>query len=178
VSARHLSYAEIDAALPEVEQSPRERGTLSLIVRRPRSGEREVLDSGLLDVDQGLLGDRWAQGRRRRVNQLTLINARFVSLLAQDRERWPLAGDQLYVDFDLSENHVPPGTRIAVGAAEIEVSPEPHTGCRLFAERYGRDAQRFVASERGRALSLRGINAWVVKGAEVRLGDEVQALFE
>ena len=178
MSVRQLSYAELDAALPEVEQSPRERGTLSLIVRRPSSGEREVLDSGLLDVEEGLLGDRWAQGRRRRVNQLTLMNARFVSLLAQGRERWPLAGDQLYVDFDLSEDHVPPGTRIAVGAAEIEVSPEPHTGCRLFAERYGRDAQRFVGSERGRALSLRGINAWVVKGAEVRVGDAVQALFE
>ena len=178
MSVRHLSYAELDAALPEIEQSPRERGTLSLIVRRPSSGEREVLDSGLLDVEEGLVGDRWAQGRRRRVNQLTLMNARFVSLLAQGRERWPLAGDQLYVDFDLSEDHVPPGTRIAVGAAEIEVSPEPHTGWRLFAERYGRDAQRFVGSERGRALSLRGINAWVVKGAEVRVGDAVQALFE
>ena len=177
MSVRHLSYAELDAALPEIEQSPRERGTLSLIVRRPSSGEREVLDSGLLDVEEGLVGDRWAQGRRRRVNQLTLMNARFVSLLAQGRERWPLAGDQLYVDFDLSEDHVPPGTRIAVGAAEIEVSPEPHTGCRLFAERYGRDAQRFVGSARGRALSLRGINAWVVKGAEVRVGDEVVALF-
>ena len=177
MSVRQLSYAELDAALPEVEQSPRERGTLSLIVRRPSSGEREVLDSGLLDVEEGLLGDRWARGKRRRVNQLTLINARFVSLLAQDRERWRLAGDQLYVDFDLSGDHVPPGTRIAVGAAEIEVSPEPHTGCRLFAERYGRDAQRFVGSERGRALSLRGINAWVVKGAEVRVGDAVQALF-
>jgi MOSC domain-containing protein len=178
VSVRHASYAELEAALHEVERSPRERGSLSLIVRRPKSGEREVLDLGLLDVEEGLVGDRWAQGKRRRVNQLTVINARFVALVAQDRGRWPLAGDQLYVDFDLSGEHVPPGTRIAVGAAEIEVSPEPHTGCRLFAERYGRDAQRFVGSARGMALSLRGINAWVVKGAEVRVGDEVRALFD
>jgi len=175
---RHSSYAELEAALPEIERSPRERGTLTLIVRRPRSREREVLDAATLDVEEGLVGDRWALGKRRRGNQLTLINSRLVAALAHRRERWPLAGDQLYVEFDLSPEHVPPGTRIRVGAAEIEVSPQPHTGCRLFAERYGRDAQRFVGSERGLALSLRGINAWVVKGAEVRVGDEVVALFE
>jgi hypothetical protein len=177
MTVRHLSYEEILGALPDVERSPRERGTLSLIVRRPRSGQREVLDAGTLDVAEGLLGDRWALGKRRRANQLTVMNARFVAILAQSRDRWPLAGDQLYVDFDLSAEHVPPGTRIAVGAAEIEVSPEPHTGCRLFAERYGLDAQRFVGSEKGGALSLRGINAWVVKSADVRVGDDVRALF-
>ena len=173
----HSSYAELAAALPELERTPRERGRVELIVRRPSSGQREVLEVGTLDVDEGLLGDRWARGKRRRVNQLTLINTRFVALVAQ-RERWPLAGDQLYVDFDLSVEHVPPGTRIALGAAEIEVSPEPHTGCRLFAERFGVDAQRFAGSAEGLALSLRGINAWVVKGGEVRVGDEVRALFD
>lgn len=175
---RHRGYAELAAALPELARSPRERGTVELIVRRPSSGRREVLDVGVLDVDEGLVGDRWALGKRRRVNQLTLINARLVALLAQTRDRWPLAGDQLYVDFDLSGEHVPPGTRIDVGSAQIEVSPEPHTGCRLFAERYGRDAQLFVGSEQGLALSLRGINAWVVKRGEVRVGDEVRARFE
>ena len=178
MSAHHASYAELEAALSEIERSPRERGTLSLIVRRPRSGEREVLEIATLDVEEGLVGDRWALGKRRRANQLTVINARLVAALAPNRDRWALAGDQLYVDFDLSPEHVPPGTRIRVGAAEIEVSPEPHTGCRLFAERYGRDAQRFAGSERGLALSLRGINAWVVKGANVRVGDEVVALFD
>ncbi len=178
MTLRHSSYAELAAALPELERSPRERGSVELIVRRPSSGERELLEVGTLDVDEGLLGDRWARGKRRRVNQLTLINTRFVALVAQHRERWPLAGDQLYVDFDLSVEHVPPGTRIALGTAEIEVSPEPHTGCRLFAERYGLDARRFADSSEGLALSLRGINAWVVKGGEVRVGDEVRALFD
>ena len=178
MTVRHSSYAELEAALPEIERSPRERGTLALIVRRPRSGEREVLDAATLDVTEGLVGDRWAQGKRRRANQLTLINSRLVAAVANGRERWALAGDQLYVDFDLSADHVPPGTRIRVGAAEIEVSPQPHTGCKLFAERYGRDAQRFAGSERGLAWSLRGINAWVVKGAEGRVGDEVVALFD
>lgn len=176
--SRHLSYAELEAALPELERSPRERGTLELIVRRPSRGQREVLDLGLLDVEEGLVGDRWALGKRRRAQQLTVINSRLVALLAQTRDRWPLAGDQLYVDFDLSLEHVPPGARLAIGTAEIEVSPEPHTGCRLFAERYGPDAQRFVGSEQGHALQLRGINAWIVKGGDVRVGDEVRALFD
>jgi hypothetical protein len=178
MTAHHSSYKELEAALSAIERSPRERGTLSLIVRRPKSGEREVLEVATLDVDEGLVGDRWAFGKRRHVNQLTLINARLVAALARDRERWALAGDQLYVDFDLSPEHVPPGTRIRIGAAEIEVSPEPHTGCRKFAARYGLDAQRFVGSERGQALSLRGINAWIVRGGEVRVGDEVVALFD
>jgi hypothetical protein len=178
MTVRHSSYAELEAELLAIERSPRERGTLTLIVRRPRSNEREMLDAATLDVEEGLVGDRWALGKRRRVNQLTLINTRLVAALAHGRDRWALAGDQLYVDFDLSTEHVPPGTRIRVGAAEIVVSPEPHTGCRKFAERYGLDAQRFIDSERGRSLSLRGINAWVVKGAEVRVGDDVVALFD
>lgn len=177
-AVRHLSYAELEAALPELERAPRERGTVEMIVRRPSSGRREVLDVGSLHIEEGLVGDRWALGKRRRANQVTVMNARLVALLAQSRDRWPLAGDQLYVDFDLSVEHVPPGTRIAVGGAELEVSPEPHTGCRLFAERYGRDAQRFVGSAQGHALSLRGINAWVVRSGEVRVGDEVRALFD
>ena len=178
MTMRHVSYTEIEAALPEIERSPRERGLLAMIVRRPKSGEREVLDAGMLDVGEGLIGDRWARGKRQRENQLTVMNSRLVALLAQSKDRWPLAGDQLYVDFDLSLAHVPAGTRIAIGAAEIEVSPEPHTGCRLFAERYGRDAQQFVGSERGHALQLRGINAWVVKGGAVQVGDDVRALFD
>ena len=109
-----------------------------------------MLEAGALDVEQGLVGDRWALGKRRRVNQLTLINVRLLALIAPARERWPLAGDQLYVDFDLSAEHLPPGTRVAIGAAEIEVSAEPHLGCRLFRERYGEDALRLVNS-RGRA---------------------------
>jgi hypothetical protein len=171
-----LNLRDLAAALPEIARSPRERGSVELIVRRPRSGEREVLDTAMLDVDEGLVGDRWALGKRRRSNQLTLINSRLVALLAETRDRWPLAGDQLYVDFDLSEAHLPPGTRVGVGAAEIEISPEPHLGCRLFRERYGGDALELVNSAAGRALKLRGVNAWVVKSGVVRIGDELRAL--
>jgi MOSC domain-containing protein YiiM len=175
---RHLNIDELNAGLPEIQRSPREQGVLALIVRRPRRGEREVLETADLDVDTGLVGDRWADGKRHREDQIALMNARAIALIAQSRDRWPLAGDQLYVDLDLSLEHVPPGTRIAVGAAEIEVSTEPHMGCRLFSDRYGADAQRFVNSDVGRALQLRGINAWVVKNGTVRTGDPVRVLFE
>jgi MOSC domain-containing protein YiiM len=175
---RQLSYAELTAGMPDIMRSPRERGSLAMIVRRPQSGEREVLAAGELDVEHGLAGDRWALGKRRRTNQVTVINARLAALISSSRERWPLAGDQLYVDFDLSLEHLPPGSRLSVGAAEIEVSPEPHTGCRLFRERYGEDALRFVNSPDGRAWRLRGINAWVVKSARVEVGDDVRALFD
>ena len=168
----------LEAGLAEIARSPRERGTLAMLVRRPASDVREVLDTGVLDVDEGLVGDRWALGKRRRVNQLTLINARLIALVAQTRDRWPLAGDQLYVDFDLSVEHLPPGTRVAIGMAEVEVSPEPHMGCSKFRARYGKRAQAFVNSPQGAALRLRGLNAWVVKSGTVRVGDDVRALFD
>jgi MOSC domain-containing protein YiiM len=175
---RPVSHAELVAGLAEIKRSPREAGSLAMIVRRPRSGEREVLEAGVLDLTHGLVGDRWALGKRRRANQLTLINSRLAALVAQSRDHWPLAGDQLYVDFDLSLDHLPPGSRLRIGEAEIEVSPEPHTGCRLFRERYGDDALRFVNSPEGRAWQLRGINAWVVKSGRVQVGDEVRTLFD
>ena len=174
----HRSYTELTAGLAEIERAPREHGVLELIVRRPVRGEREVLAVAELSVDEGLVGDRWGQGKRHRENQLAVMSSRVIGLLAHERERWPLAGDQLYVDLDLSAEHLPAGTRVAIGAAEIEVSPEPHMGCRLFRERYGLDAERFVNSTVGRALQLRGINAWVVKGGEIRVGDAVRVLFE
>jgi MOSC domain-containing protein YiiM len=173
-----MSLSELEAGVPEIQSSPREQGVLALIVCRPRRGEREVLETAELDVETGLVGDRWAEGKRERESQLALMNARAIALIAQSRERWPLAGDQLYVDLDLSLEHAPPGTRIAIGAAEIEVSPEPHRGCRLFRDRYGADAQRFVNSPIGLALQLRGINAWVVKSGTVRIGDAVRVLFD
>ena len=172
-----VAFAELEAGLAEIERSPRERGVLDFIVRRPLRGEREVLAVAELDVDEGLVGDRWGQGKRHRENQVTVMSSRVIALLARDRARWALAGDQLYVDLDLSGEHLPPGTRLSVGPAEIEVSPEPHMGCRLFRERYGSDAERFVNSTTGRARQLRGINAWVVKGGEIRVGDAVRVLF-
>ena len=170
------------AGLEEVLGSPADAGTVELIVRRPAVDEREVVEEAILDLEQGVVGDSWqARGSRRMPDgsanpeaQVTLMNARAAALVAGPRERWPLAGDQLYVDLDLSVENLPPGTRLAVGGAVVEVSAEPHTGCAKFSARFGSDALRFFNSPEGRARRLRGVNTRVVEGGTVRAGDAVR----
>ena len=177
----HLATGELEAGLAEIRLSPADGGTVELVVRRPAEGEREVLDEGVLDLVEGLVGDTWrARGSGGRPDgaanpdaQLTVMNARAAALVARERERWPLAGDQLYVDLDLSAENLPPGTRLAVGSAVIEVTPEPHTGCAKFSARFGSDALRFINSPAGRSLRLRGVDTRVVQPGVVRPGDSV-----
>ena len=178
----HATPAELGAGLDTVREAPTDRGTLELVVVRPEVGEREVLDEATLHLDDGVVGDRWRNagrsgGRPANVNaQVTLMSARAAALVAGERERWPLAGDQLYVDLDLSGENLPPGTRLGIGSAMIEVTDEPHTGCKKFTERFGLDAMVFVNSPEGRALNLRGINTRVVEAGTVRVGDDVTKL--
>ena len=170
------SAADLEAGLETIRHSPRELGTLELIVRRPETGVREVVPVGVLDPGHGLIGDNWSARDPAAPDphvQVTIMNARAADLVAESRDRWPLAGDQLYVDFDLSTANIPPGTRLRIGSAVIEVSAEPHTGCRKFVTRFGVDAMKFVNSPVGRALNLRGINARVVEAGEIRTGDSV-----
>jgi MOSC domain-containing protein YiiM len=103
--------------------------------------------------------------------QLNIMNSRVIALVAQDRGRWQLAGDQLFVDMDLSTDNVPPGTRLMLGSAIIEVTAQPHTGCNKFVTRFGLDAGKFVNSPVGRQLHLRGVNARVVQRGTIRIGD-------
>jgi hypothetical protein len=168
-----------DARLADVAAAPDDLGRLELIVRRPAEGERELLDEGRLDPGLGLVGDRWAA----RVPdatpvylsaQLTVISTRVLAAIEPDRERWPLAGDQLLVDLDLSEANLPPGSRLAIGSAVIEVSETPHTGCAKFSARFGSDALRWVNSPVGRAHRMRGLNARIVEAGTVRVGDSVR----
>lgn len=176
---RHLTTAELEAGLENILRSPKDGGALELIVRRPRENEREVLEEGELDLSVGLVGDSWiergssrtADGSAHPDMQLNIINARAISLVAQDRERWPLAGDQLYLDLDLSRENLPAGTRLAIGDALIEVTPQPHTGCKKFVARFGLEAMKFVNSGVGRELNLRGINARVIRRGVIRVGD-------
>lgn len=178
----HPSRADLDAGLPLVLESPKDDGVVEMIVQRPSVGAREVVDVARLDVKQGLVGDNWlGRGNPRTPDgladpeaQITVMNARAADLVAQGRLRWPLAGDQIYVDLDLSLENLPPGTRLAIGAAVIEVTAKPHTGCAKFVERFGVDAMKFVNAPVGRALNLRGINAKVVQAGEVRVGDSVK----
>jgi MOSC domain len=176
--------SELEARLDEVIQSPKDHGVLEMIVRRPQVGDREILAEGQLDLADGLVGDSWklrsssrtADGMPHPDMQLNVISSRLVALVSQDKSRWHLAGDQLYVDFDLSEANVPAGTRLAIGSAVIEVTAEPHTGCSKFVERFGLDAMKFVNASERRDLHLRGINARVVQPGAVRVGDAVSKL--
>jgi hypothetical protein len=180
----HLTTEELEAGLDHIRQSPKDMGVLELIVRRPRIDEREVLEEGQLDLVAGLVGDTWssrgssrtADGSSHPDMQLNIMNARAIDLVAQDKDRWQLAGDQLFIDMDLSADNLPPGTRLAIGSAVIEVTDQPHTGCKKFVARFGLDAMKFVNSPVGKQLHLRGINAKVVQPGVIRVGDLVRRI--
>ncbi len=176
------SLTELQAGLDHVRASPFDRGRIELIVRRPAENEREVLHEATLDTIDGLVGDTWKlrpsslTGNRgpHPDLQLTLMNARVTALIAQTPDRWQLAGDQLYVDFDLSIRNLPPGTQLAIGpSALIEITDKPHTGCSKFTKRFGVDAMKFVNSTVGRELHMRGVNAKVIAAGVVTVGDLV-----
>ncbi len=176
---RHLTTAELEAGLKAIRQSPKDDGVLKLIVRRPQENVREILQTGELDLTDGLIGDTWktrgssrtADGSSHPDMQLNIMNSRAAALFAQEESRWQLAGDQLFIDLDLSDENLPPGTRLAIGLAIVEVTAQPHNGCKKFVERFGLDAMKFVNSPAGKQLHLRGINAKVVQAGVIEKGD-------
>jgi hypothetical protein len=178
-SIRHLSTAELEAGLDEIRRSPKDQGILELIVRRPAINEREVLSHGELSLAEGLVGDTWTRRRSSSTPdgspnpdmQINVMNARVIALVAPDRNRWPLAGDQLFLDLDLSAENLPSGSRLSLGSAVIEVTPPPHLGCQKFVARFGLAAMKFVNSPLGEQLHLRGINAKVIQSGIIRFGD-------
>jgi len=170
----------LEAGLDAVRAAPPDTGRVELIVRRPAVDARELIEEATLDPEDGLVGDNWhvkpslKTGAPNPEAQLTVMNARVTALVAgDDRERWALAGDQLFVDLDLSYRNLPPGTRLQVGEAVIEVTDEPHRGCGKFSSRFGVEALKFVNSAVGRELNMRGINTRIVTGGVVRTGDAV-----
>ena len=177
----HRTLAQLEAALDDIRQSPRDEGRLEMIVRRPQVGARDVLEEGWLTEAEGLQGDSWrhrsnsrsADGSPDPDMQLTLMSTRAIAAITPDRARWPLAGDQLFVDLDLTDEHLPPGTRLHIGDAIVVVTTQPHTGCGKFVERFGVDAMKWVNSADGRDLHLRGIYVRVVQDGRVRRGDTI-----
>jgi len=180
----HLSIMELEAGMDHIRQSPKENGLLKMIVRRPAVDEREAISEGELNTTEGLEGDTWktrgsshtTDGSANVNSQITVMNARTIALLAQDEERWSLAGDQLYIDMDLSDENIPPGTRLAIGTAIVEVSAQPHSGCKKFSARFGVEAMKFVNSPEGKRLHLRGINTRVVQPGTIRVGDVLKKI--
>ena len=168
--------------MASVRSSPRDTGVIDGIVLRPGPDRRVVVDETDLDPADGVVGDDWRvrgststpDGSANPESQVTLMSTRVLATIEPDRERWPLAGDQLLVDFDLSLDHLPAGTRIIVGEAELQISEKPHTGCAKFSARFGSDALRWINSPEGRELRFRGVNARVVRGGRVRVGDPVR----
>ena len=175
----HLSRERLEAGLGRIRESPRDDGRVVLIVRRPVVGERELPTEAVLTLADGLGGDNWLargstatpDGSADPDRQITVMNARIAELVAGGMERMPLAGDQLYVDLDLSVDNLPVGSMLMVGQAVLRVSEAPHLGCAKFVERFGAEAMRFVNSRLGRQLRLRGMNTRIVVPGTVRIGD-------
>lgn len=184
---RHRTAEELLAFLPSLDAMPRDEGTVRLVVRRPAVGEREVLDLGELDPAVGLVGDTWDQRGSRRTDdgsphpdmQLNVVNHRLVEFVAQDAAREELAGDQIFLDLDLSHDNLPAWSRLTFGepgdgGAVIEVTEQPHNGCAKFIARFGKDAMTFVNGPEGKPRRLRGLCARVVHAGAVRPGDVVR----
>ncbi|MCF6349069.1 MAG: hypothetical protein L3J20_12340 [Flavobacteriaceae bacterium] len=180
----HLTTKQLEVGLDHIKQSPTNTTFLEMIVCRPDVGKRKILQQGFLNKEKGLIGDNWstrgssktADGSSHPEMQLNIMNSRCIAHIAQRKERWQLAGDQLFVDINLSDDNLPAGTQLSLGEAIIEITAIPHNGCKKFTERFGLDAVKFVNSPIGKKLHLRGINAKIVKSGTIKVGDIVKKM--
>jgi hypothetical protein len=177
-----ITVEDLQAELTKLGDSPKDNGTVEMIQRRPDIGEREILQEAELDLVEGLLGDTWKQrgskhtedGKAHPEAQIAIMNSRVIQAIAQDRLRWSLAGDQLFLDFDISSDNLKAGDHLAIGTAILEVTPYPHNGCGKFSERFGSAATRLVNSKESReGRHYRGINTRIVQAGTIRQGDTV-----
>ncbi len=181
---RHLLMDELEAGLDDILASPKDDGRLEAVIVRPEQGQRRDLDSCPISLARGAEGDHWAKGCWKSTEdgqphpdvQICIMNARCIGLIAQERANWPPAGDNLFIDMDLTPANTPPGTRLSIGSAVLEITDTPHNGCASFIERYGRDACLFVNTGEGKKLHLRGIYGRVVQDGTVSVGDKVRKI--
>lgn len=167
-----------------LEPSPTDGGPLQAIVIRPTSETRNTVSTAFLSPDHGVLGDHWASGCWKSLTdgrphpdvQVALMNSRIIQLIAGAPKRWPLAGDNLFVDFDLGQDRLPVGQQLQLGEVRMEITAEPHLGCGKFARRFGRDALQFVNSAEGKRLRLRGVYARILQEGRVAVGDLLQRI--
>lgn len=174
---KHLNLEELKAGFEHIKKSPKNNGEVKMIVLRPRENERKVLNEVHLDIENGVEGDCWIETKKY-VSQVTIMNARALELIAPPEDgdtpqsRWPLAGDQLIIDIDLSESNMSPGTKFKIGNdVELEVTTNPHRGCNKFNDRFGKTTRDFFNSEEGIKYNLRGIHARILKSGKVKIGD-------
>ena len=179
---KHLTLEELESGLPEILESPKDRGILRDIVILPSSEERLSLEECEISPELGVHGDNWARGcwlslpdgRPHPDVQVAIMNARTIALIARLQERRQLAGDNLYVDLDLSDENLTAGQRLAVGSAILEITETAHHGCSKFSQRYGPEALKFVNSATGKRLRLRGIYARIVQAGVIRVEEEIR----
>lgn len=180
----YRTRAELEAALPDILAAPAETGRLDLIVSRPSKGQRQMPDAAELTSAAGVAGDHWSAGCWMSTEdgqphpdvQICMMCSRTIRAIAGPLEAWPPAGDNLFLDFDLTPSNCPPGTRLGIGSTELLVTEVPHNGCQSFIDRYGRDACLFVNTGEGKRLRLRGIYARVIRDGRVAVGDAVRKL--
>ena len=176
--------AELTARLDHLRQAPATGSPVAYIIRRPVTDQRELLETAELTPAAGMVGDRWAKTCSHKLpdgavnpdTQITLMSTRMLELLTDDRARWPLAGDNLLLDLDLSDTNLPVGQRVRIGTAVLEITERPHTGCAKFSRRFGPDALKFVNSPEGKALRLRGVHAQVVTAGRIKVGEAITKL--
>jgi hypothetical protein len=181
---QHLTIAELEAGLPPIQDAPRDHGVVRGIVIRPASDQRLSLTRCDFSLAGGVHGDAWARGCWKSLPdgrpdpdvQVAIMNSRAIALIARDPGCSPLAGDNLFADFNLSRESLFAGQQLAVGTVILEITDVPHNGCSKFAERFGADAVKFVNSEAGKRLRLRGVYARVVQDGTVSVGDVIRKL--
>ena len=172
----YLSSVDLERGFSELNPAPRDRGRLEAIVRRHADGSRETLQTTMLSIDEGLTGDGWNRRPPRKPDAQLAVMQMDIAQLIAGKQSITLFGDQLFVTLDLSANNLPAGSRIQVGQAIVEVTPEPHDGCLKFKDRFGQDALVFVSAPKSRSQNRRGVYWKVVEGGSIHVGDAIEIM--